>query len=121
VRSSALGTPEPYELCRCGHTTTPPLCDRAPDGTCFEEPSAAIADPLPVTWDIEGPDEPALALKPNGPARMTGAVPVVGDDGRPFPPVDRCSLCRCGTSAAMPFCDGSHKVAGFRDRDPAGT
>jgi CDGSH-type Zn-finger protein len=114
-RSSPLGGETPYALCRCGQTTTPPLCDRGADGGCFTESVAWAREPLPVTWEIEGADEPGLALKPHGPARVTGGVPIGSADGVEEWRPDRCSLCRCGHSGAMPFCDGTHKVVGFRD------
>jgi CDGSH-type Zn-finger protein len=114
-RTPPLDVENPYALCRCGQTTTPPLCDRGPDGGCFTETGTWASEPLPVTWEIEGDDEPGLALKPNGPARMTGWVSIRSADGVEEWRPDRCSLCRCGHSGAMPFCDGTHKVVGFRD------
>jgi CDGSH-type Zn-finger protein len=90
------------------------VCDRAHDGECFEEPGTAH-EPLPVTWTIDGLDGPALALKPNGPIRMQGGVPMRGPGEIEHRSVDRCSICRCGNSGAMPFCDGTHKVVGYRE------
>ena len=54
------------------------------------------------------------ALK-NGPLEVSGAVEIVGPDGQPKPGGDDpVYLCRCGHSANKPFCDGSHKKAGFQ-------
>ncbi|OZB76819.1 MAG: hypothetical protein B7X41_21550 [Microbacterium sp. 14-71-5] len=40
---------------------------------------------------------------------------VVAGDGTPIPRRRRTvALCRCGLSAIKPFCDGTHKAAGFR-------
>jgi CDGSH-type Zn-finger protein len=36
-------------------------------------------------------------------------------DGTVFETRNRVTLCRCGTSANKPLCDGSHSKAGFRD------
>jgi CDGSH-type Zn-finger protein len=52
---------------------------------------------------------------PDGPLLVRGDVDIVGPDGTVLPPRRRTiALCRCGMSALKPFCDGSHKSAGFR-------
>ncbi|GIU97695.1 MAG: hypothetical protein KatS3mg013_1498 [Actinomycetota bacterium] len=103
---------EPYPLCRCGRSSLMPRCDREPPYRCFVEEPADGPAPRPFTWDVPTPSSPALALKPNGPIRVAGGVPV-RHGGRPAPSADRLSLCRCGWSRAQPLCDGSHRIAGF--------
>jgi len=52
---------------------------------------------------------------PDGPLLVRGDVEIVGTDGEPVPRRRRTvALCRCGLSALKPFCDSSHKAAGFR-------
>jgi len=50
----------------------------------------------------------------DGPVEVGGSLVLVGPDGAEEEvgesPV---YLCRCGLSRAKPFCDGSHKRAGF--------
>ena len=54
------------------------------------------------------------ALK-NGPYEVNGAVDLIDSDGQQKPEGDDpIYLCRCGHSANKPFCDGSHKKAGFQ-------
>jgi CDGSH-type Zn-finger protein len=51
----------------------------------------------------------------DGPLLVRGAVTFVTQDGtRIEPGRSTVALCRCGLSARKPFCDGTHKVAGFR-------
>jgi CDGSH-type Zn-finger protein len=50
------------------------------------------------------------------------AVRVIDHEGGEFPlPTNRraVALCRCGASKTKPFCDGSHRDAGFRADDLA--
>jgi CDGSH-type Zn-finger protein len=51
----------------------------------------------------------------NGPLRVEGEMEIVDQSGKAFGLGGRTviSLCRCGHSANKPFCDGSHKAAGF--------
>jgi CDGSH-type Zn-finger protein len=52
---------------------------------------------------------------PDGPLLVRGDVDIVGPDGTVLARRRRTiALCRCGMSALKPFCDGSHKAAGFR-------
>ena len=44
----------------------------------------------------------------HGPLWVRGGIPVVSEDGKPYRIRNRLTLCRCGRSENMPFCDGSH-------------
>jgi CDGSH-type Zn-finger protein len=45
---------------------------------------------------------------------VTGPVTLIDPDGNPIATGDgSIALCRCGHSANKPFCDASHKGAGF--------
>lgn len=54
---------------------------------------------------------------PNGPLIATGELQI--DTGAEVVNQPRASLCRCGHSAKKPFCDGSHRTAGFIDAGEA--
>lgn len=56
-----------------------------------------------------------LEPQPDGPLKVTGDIEIVAADGTVLKRVTEAWLCRCGKSANKPFCDGSHKAAGFRD------
>jgi CDGSH-type Zn-finger protein len=52
---------------------------------------------------------------PNGPYLVRGDFELTDREGRPIE-VKRATiaLCRCGRSRTRPFCDGTHKLTGFR-------
>jgi CDGSH-type Zn-finger protein len=109
-----LATSPPYAICRCGRSGSMPWCDRREPYGCFEEATPSGPEPAPFRWDVPDPaDGPAVALKPNGPVRAAGRIPITHGE-REVPSRDRVSLCRCGASRCQPLCDGSHKVIGFR-------
>jgi len=62
-----------------------------------------------------------ITVRNNGPLRVEGDFEIVDMQGQVYEPVGRSSisLCRCGHSANKPFCDGSHKSAGFQDQQQA--
>jgi CDGSH-type Zn-finger protein len=50
----------------------------------------------------------------NGPLLIRGDFRLVDQQGRDIPPTSHpVALCRCGRSRLRPFCDGSHRLAGF--------
>ena len=57
---------------------------------------------------------PEITPTPNGPYRVTNLRTLEGLYGAKTQstPADA-KLCRCGGSKNKPFCDGSHKAAGF--------
>ena len=110
-----LATTEPYSLCRCGLSARKPFSDASHSDVCrVEDLDGFKEDPLPVSWEIEQANPPLLALKPNGPIRAWGVELRTGDE-TVLADTEKYSLCRCGHSGAMPFCDGTHKIVGFRD------
>lgn len=73
-----------------------------------------------VIWDkatgkaIEPSFAPSLALiedtekKVSGPIWVRGGIPIISAEGKTYEIRNRLTLCRCGSSANKPFCDGSH-------------
>lgn len=60
-------------------------------------------------------DDVVITPYPDGPLIVRGPVRVQGQDGEEIPTRRRTvALCRCGISAIKPWCDGTHKLAGFR-------
>lgn len=98
-------------LCRCGQSKNKPYCDGSHSAAGF------VASGEPATANFE-----ALAVRngelniqptPNGPLRVVGNVEVVSGTGRTCNKLTQAYLCRCGQSKNKPYCDGSHKAAGF--------
>ena len=57
----------------------------------------------------------SLTACPDGPLLVRGDFEILGPDGEQIDPHRRTvALCRCGLSALKPFCDGTHRAAGFR-------
>ena len=58
-------------------------------------------------------DKVKIQVKKNGSVRVTGTADFVDADGKVLETKTDFSLCRCGHSKEKPFCDGSHRDAGF--------
>ncbi|MGE3302288.1 MAG: CDGSH iron-sulfur domain-containing protein [Hyphomonadaceae bacterium] len=100
-------------LCRCGASKNKPYCDGSHHDAAFAasgEP-ATDANRSAMLEARDGPLE--INPRPNGPLAVTGALEIVSGTGRMVARTKQAFLCRCGASANKPFCDGSHKAAGF--------
>ena len=66
-------------------------------------------------------DDVVIKVRDNGPYKVTGAVSIVDAEGNRFEgPEGTIALCRCGRSQTKPFCDASHREAGFDACERAG-
>jgi CDGSH-type Zn-finger protein len=57
-----------------------------------------------------------IKVRDHGPYKVTGRVRLIDADGGEFDLSEEggaIALCRCGQSQTKPFCDASHKEAGF--------
>ena len=56
-----------------------------------------------------------ITPRDNGPYRIEGPARVVDAEGNIIATTEGrpVFLCRCGQSATKPFCDGTHRLAGF--------
>lgn len=65
-------------------------------------------------------NRPFITACPDGPLLVRGDVELLTSAGDPIPRGRATvALCRCGVSAIKPFCDGTHKLVGFRtEPDP---
>jgi CDGSH-type Zn-finger protein len=70
-----------------------------------------IEDKLPPSIGVV--EDPALGC--SGPLWVRGGIRIESENGTPYEERNRVTLCRCGASANMPFCNGSHASIRFRD------
>jgi CDGSH-type Zn-finger protein len=71
----------------------------------------ALEQPLPPSIGLVED----TALHCSGPLWVRGGVRVESQDGKAYETRNRLTLCRCGASDNMPFCNGSHASIRFRD------
>jgi len=59
--------------------------------------------------------EVVIKVRDDGPYKVTGPVRLVDAGGGEWevPAGESIALCRCGASRTKPFCDRSHREAGF--------
>ncbi|HSR65514.1 MAG TPA: CDGSH iron-sulfur domain-containing protein [Xanthomonadaceae bacterium] len=111
---TVAGAVQPFRttLCRCGLSHNKPFCDnRHREGgfVATGEPAERPSQPLAARNGM-------LAVEPtrDGPLHVTGNLEVVSGTGHTVNRVTETWLCRCGRSNNKPYCDGSHRKAGFR-------
>lgn len=78
-------------------------------------PSGAISYTMNTTAEEEKPAyELCVAeVSPNGPLLVRGEIIVKDAEGNEVRKSNITAFCRCGASANKPYCDGSHRKAGF--------
>jgi CDGSH-type Zn-finger protein/uncharacterized Fe-S cluster protein YjdI len=99
-------------LCRCGASNNKPWCDGSHVAAGFVasgEPPTQPSEPLKTRAG-------SLEVKPvpDGPLEVSGSAEIVSGTGRTINRTQKTWLCRCGQSQNKPYCDGTHKKAGFR-------
>jgi CDGSH-type Zn-finger protein/uncharacterized Fe-S cluster protein YjdI len=69
--------------------------------------------------DGGAPEEPparnTIAVRPDGPLYACGAIELTTPEGVVLMEDTRAAFCRCGASQNKPFCDNSHRQAGFAE------
>lgn len=99
-------------LCRCGASKHKPYCDGSHAAAGFAatgEPAVVDSKPLAQR---DGPL--TITATKDGPLHLVGNVEILSGTGKTLKRVTETWLCRCGQSKNKPYCDNSHKAAGFR-------
>lgn len=99
-------------LCRCGLSKNKPYCDYSHVEGSF----TATGEPRPdVAKETEASGGTvSLTPIPDGPLKISGNVELTTGTGGKIAQHEQAFLCRCGASKNKPYCDGSHKAAGFK-------
>ncbi len=105
------GTRYRAALCRCGASKNKPFCDNSHIEAGFTD-SGAVGE----TGPGHSAEDRELTIKPlqDGPLMVAGKLTINTSSGRLAWKGEKAFLCRCGESKNKPFCDGSHKAAGFK-------
>lgn len=103
------------------HTDQPPVrglvvreANHCPSGRLVLREKATgkvVEGPLPPSIGLV--EDPALGC--SGPLWVRGGIRIESADGKAYERRNRVTLCRCGASTNMPFCNGSHASIEFHD------
>ncbi|HED19467.1 MAG TPA: CDGSH iron-sulfur domain-containing protein [Gammaproteobacteria bacterium] len=99
-------------LCRCGASQNKPFCDGSHRDSGFEDDGIVVGI---SSDDLEGDGPLIITVHSNAMLVAKGPMTIVSADGSIAATRNKAAFCRCGYSARKPFCDGSHKEAGFED------
>lgn len=90
-----------------------------PDKNEQEESPKVVKENVEKAKKKEPPEEQPIRIQVmrNGPILFSGKFNLISDDGQELKSMQMVSLCRCGQSNNMPFCDGNHFKVGFKDPD----
>ncbi len=83
--------------------------ERCPTGALWYERTDGAEQELAA-------DPPEVQARLNGPLYIRGAFNVLDAEGNVIRTGTRMALCRCGNTKNAPFCDLSHRAAGWRSR-----
>jgi CDGSH-type Zn-finger protein/uncharacterized Fe-S cluster protein YjdI len=99
-------------LCRCGASKSKPFCD----GSHAEVGFGASGEPPSKTTDALAARDGVVnvTVLKDGPLKVEGNLELCSGTGRVVERGVQMFLCRCGVSKNKPFCDGSHRAAGFQ-------
>lgn len=101
-------------LCRCGQSSIKPLCDESHKQHRFKDRKPFFKEKNEA-HSTKG--KLVITLKKNSPLSVDGPVQIFTPEGDLLYSGKRTTLCRCGNSERMPFCDGSHNRTGFITKD----
>ncbi len=85
-----------------------------------EGPASERAARIAALADLQGALPPGIVTAKNGPYLVTNVAAVRTPLGERLTLPPQLALCRCGASAAKPFCDGTHAASGFTDDKDTG-
>ncbi|HHH42577.1 MAG TPA: CDGSH iron-sulfur domain-containing protein, partial [Gammaproteobacteria bacterium] len=105
------GKGDDIALCRCGASRNKPFCDGSHRDAGFENDGMMTG----VTSDEpEGEGPLVITVRPDSMLVAKGPMTIVCADGSFAATRNKAAFCRCGHSTNKPFCDGSHREAGFK-------
>ena len=100
-----------YTITKSNHLTPCPHGDISKNPS--HPPKYALGSPQPSTKESTMSDTPIIETRENGPLILKGVKTFKMPDGSTSEEKPLHALCRCGASKNKPYCDGSHKDAGF--------
>jgi len=99
-------------LCRCGASKNKPFCDNSHSEAEFRD-DGNLGKNILSQEEQEGAILGVTPVK-NGPVIIQGPVTLKDSTLTNSHEGSKGAVCRCGLSKNKPYCDGSHKPAGFQ-------
>jgi len=100
-------------LCRCGASRIMPLCDKSHFQIRFTDQKKFSTGKIQNNLKS---GRIMITLMKDGPIYIQGPFEIRNPEGEICYKGNSITLCRCGQSHKMPFCDGSHEKTGFKTK-----